>query len=224
MTYTRLRLSDDFPEPLEAFVRGSLEPYLMDVHYMLGVTGPVTDPGLPPHLLGRSIALTLLTVVSSAADTLYARDENNREKFIGVLEAYYPWDQAQAGGVSKEEAAELLYKEFRNPIAHRAGIRPAGGRVMGIYLPFPGSPDPYPEIIELERSDRPPSDATLNIDSTTCFLEVRTFYWGVRKMIEAITGDRSRWADMVDWLQNHRFLPKSARLSAVRARSEEREP
>ena len=223
MTYTWLHLLDDFPEPLEAFVRGSLEPYLMDVHVMLGVTGPVIDPRLPPHLLGRSVALTLLTVVSSAADTLYAKRGKNKEKFVGVLKAYYPWDRAPASGLSEEEAADLLYQEFRNPIAHRAGIRPAGEVTMGIFLPFPGSGNAYREIAAFEQSDGPPSNETLNIDSATCHLEVRTFYWGVRKMIEAITADRSRWPNMVDWLQNHRFLPKGARLEAERARSEERE-
>ena len=207
MTYTQLQLSEDLPVSVKAFVRKSLEPYLMDVHVMLGVTAPTTDPKKVPHLLGHSIALTLLTVVSSAADILFTKKGTNKEKFVGVLSEYYPWDKAPASDLSKQEATELLYNEFRNPIAHRAGIRPAGGRIMGIYLPFPGLSDPHQNIIELERSDEPPSNETLNIDSATCHLELHTFYWGVRTMIEAICADKSKWTEMIDWIKNHRFMP-----------------
>lgn len=206
MTYTRLRLPDKFPESLEAVVRGSLEPYLMDIHIMSGVTGPVTDPNNPPRTLAYSIALILLAVVGSAADTLYAKKGSNKEKFVDVLKAYYPWEQACASGLSDEDAANLLYQEFRNSLVHRAGIRPAGGPVIGISMLFPGSDDPHQRISELEQSDEPPSNETLNIDSASCHLEVSTFYWGVRKMIEAIAADRKRWPEMIDWLQQHRFM------------------
>ncbi len=59
----------------------------------------------------------------------------------------------------------------------------------GVFLPFPGSDDLEQldaDLIYLERSYVAPTNLTLNVDSATCHLDVRTFYWGVRKMIEAM--------------------------------------
>jgi hypothetical protein len=209
MRYTRLRLPEGFPEELEAFVTGSIEPYLMDAHAMLITVGPTFDVDHPPHLLGHSIALTLLTVVSGLADTLYATKGTNKEKFVGILKSFYPWNRCQAYGPSNEEASNLLYREFRNPIAHRVGIRPADGMTMMIYVRFPGSGDPDTEdkkLLELEASNDPPSNLTLNVDSCTCALDVRTFYWGIRQMIESMAADQGRWKEIVDWMGSHKFM------------------
>lgn len=44
------------------------------------------------------------------------------ERFKALLAKYYPWDLEPPGGADATTGPHLLYKAFRNPLAHELGI------------------------------------------------------------------------------------------------------
>jgi len=148
-----------------------------------------------------AIAQVLLSVVAGASVTLYdpgalSRRGDRGRLFREILIKHYPWDAERRipGAVLDADAAEKLYVLLRNPLAHSLGvIDPAESAGFKRVVVLKGS---FAEdVIEsTERAAARPADwldPTLRQDGTDLVLWVRSFYWGVRKMIEHVATARS---------------------------------
>ena len=149
MAYTPLQLPADIEPELKAIVRGAAEQYLRDVHRMLATADPLYGPS---DQLQHSAAGVLLATISGASSVLYGKYTGQPGKqFKGVLRDFYPWELDQPKGVSPEGAANLLYKIYRNPGAHRFGLT-SGKKTVKIGKVFRGSKAQQAELSRLEQS------------------------------------------------------------------------
>jgi len=139
------------------------------------------------------IAQTLLSTIASASTTLYMIGINDGERFRNVLIDYYPWETET---VTRNEAAKILYEQFRCPIVHDAGVNLRGGpdkaKVLRVIKNNEGLSEERIEF--LESRDRPADLApTLTErDDGVVVLRSEALYWGVRCMVERLTADRER--------------------------------
>lgn len=200
MAYHQLSLPAGLPVDLENLVRKQLEPQLIDAHAMLRL--PIAgDPGLQGGC-NLAVAQVLLSLISGSSVTLYdpgalTRRGDRTRLFKQILVDYYPWDQERhiAGAQIDADAAGKLYRLFRNPLAHTLGVidpqdNPTGQRIVVEKGSF------AEEVIDSdERSTARPTDwvhPTLRQEGTDLTLWVRSFYWGVRSMIENVAAARAR--------------------------------
>jgi hypothetical protein len=167
-------------------------------HYLL----PVRDLMQQPRTSQRkeihfdfAIANTLLSLVSGVSALVYPRSWNPGDKFKTLLEQHYPWTEEPSTGTVGSSAASIIYKTFRNPLAHALGIeggsklvvfkrrfKPAGASKRGYYLR---------ELAMIEKSPARPSgwSATLTESPTKIVLLLDGFYWGCHRMVESVSRD-----------------------------------
>lgn len=200
MAYHPLTLPPGLPVDVEGLVRRQIECQLIDVHSMLRLP-VVGDPGLQGGC-NFAIVQVLLSVVAGASVTLYdptalSRRGDRGRLFMDILIKHYPWgaERSISGAVVDADAAGKLYVLLRNPLAHSVGvIDPAesGGFKRVVVLKGPFAED----VIEsTERARVRPADwadPTLRQDGADLVLWVRSFYWGVRRMIEDVANARAQ--------------------------------
>jgi hypothetical protein len=201
MAYHKLSLPPGLPSDLEELVREQLEPQLVDAHAMLRM--PIAgDAGLQGGC-NLAVVQTLLSLISGASVALYKpaglhRSSGSRKYFKDILKDHYPWNQERHIATARldADAAEQLYLLFRNPLAHTLGVIdprhiPAGQRVI-----IEKGSIPETAIESDERSTTRPADwehPTLRQEAAgDLVLWVRSFYWGVRKMIENVASARAQ--------------------------------
>ena len=208
MAYVPLDLPTSLPTPVEQVIRGPVENYLHDVHWMLATTLPGGDG--PGRQLQNPIAMTLLAVVAGVSTELYQAPQGTGtgRRFKDCLIDFFPWDIDPPQGVSNEKAAEILYDGFRNPMAHFLGLWNPLRTKLGIV--FRGTEDAEAKVEELERlNNKPYSDPCLVVTAEKRVLWLDQLYWGVRQMIQ-------RWArDPNQVVGAHaRILKKSREIEA----------
>lgn len=181
MPYHPLDLPPGTPPNAEHIVRTRIDPLLRQVHAMLLL--PVEDaPGLD-IVCKQSVALVLLGVVSGVSEKLYKppKGMGTGERFKRVLTNYYPWrgEPKTAGTTCGKEAAETIYKTFRNPLAHTLGISDYPAKF------FRGAATDV-KLEKFEKSKTRPrgwNKPTLKKGHGRTTLNIKIFYWGVRRLI-----------------------------------------
>jgi hypothetical protein len=211
MAYLPIQTAPDTPPVVHGLVRGAIEPFLSDVHAMLRLP---TDDSLPGAGCNLSIAQVLLASISGLSAVLYSTTLGTGAAFRGLLTEFYPWasEPMQANVVVGEEAARILYDEYRNPLAHASGT--------AVFSPGPGKPREYrpsqrrlqinriniaadanPDrgllehrINELESSTARPwwLAPTLKTDEDKIVLCAESLYWGFRIAVQSICADQKR--------------------------------
>ena len=187
-----------------------------DVHSMLRL--PVSNYGINA---GCNFAIThvLMSVISGVSTTLYKEKGLVGERFVGVLEEYYPWELEPSGVLPKEEAASAIYEVFRNPLTHDLGLDlkdKAKGRVVKVKrlkTALRSGRDrglTEKQIEEIEASTiRPRMSASITGTDQKAVLLVEGLYWGVRRMIERLASDHQRMSAADAFLERLRS-PKDA--------------
>ncbi len=194
MSYCRLQPPSGLPET-EKNTFGPLNRLLHDVHTMLKL--PKREAGL---YAGCNISATivLLAVAAGVSETLTKTGKHTGEdKFVECLRLHYPWEaEGTANNMEKKRNAGLLWKLFRNPLAHRLGFPQSekpwridgqgievGGREVSKSALNDG------QLEELERAEDRPSlletKQTLQEADGEYILHVPALYWGVRRMVMA---------------------------------------
>ena len=171
------------------FIRAHLDMQFHDVHCMFRLPMPAHDIGAGCNF---AAANTLLSLVSGCSVTLYEQGSQPRKSgqfFRGVLDDFYPWDLEPPNGAAKKQAIELLYDQFRNPLAHAFGNqeKKAKGLILGIGKGTSQEGDI--EALEKLKTTGLPTIAVVPGSKT---LIVEGLYWGVREMVRRLTGDTKR--------------------------------
>ncbi len=170
-----------------------------DVHSMLRL--PIHNYRLSAGC-NFAIAHVLMAVIGGVSTTLYRHTGRVGERFIGVLEDYFPWDLEPSGSVSPKDGAEAIYEVFRNPLTHDLGLdvkkKSAGLKVKYKRLKTStpkgtdrGLTERYIEKLE-SSVVRPNMSATVTLASHKRVLLIEGLYWGVRRMIERLAADQRR--------------------------------
>ena len=190
MPYQKLLVPSGTPSNLEKIVREQLDPLLTDVHAMLRL--PIKgEHGLEAGC-NLSAALVLLEVVGGVSVEVYDSELDKRnqsgERFKRVLQYHFPWkcERKLPGAITDREAAEQLYKAFRNPLVHRLGTYD-GGVYLG-KLKVAKEPLLDQQIEAIEKSETRPENWTrptlaTDAEGTKMVLTVKYLYWGIRRMI-----------------------------------------
>jgi len=211
MAYVKLQIPPNTPSEIGSIVRGSFDMYFEDVHTMLQLPMPNTEASAGCNF---PVALTLFAVVSAVSRVIYPLESPDGGGFKQLLGEKFPWDAEPPGGLRDGAAADYLYDEFRNPLAHTAGlaIRPAPAKAPHRYIFY--SPATHRrvqksrgpaelEVARIEASEVRPEGwpPTLALDSSDAppmmefFLE--GLYWGIRRMITNLCGDTTIMKDAV---------------------------
>ncbi len=221
MSYVPVTLPSNLPSIIGGFIRGPVEDYLRDVHFLLSTMNPNAHPKVQ---IQTPIALTVLAALAGVSKVLYWRktvdggfETGDRKLFEGFLVDFYPADLDPPTGVNMQEAAKILYGVFRCPIVH--SLRTDGqddlptfarvpGYVSKIGRVFRGTADAEQRVEQMERDHiRPGSDTWLVVRTDATVLWLDSLYWGLRKAIE-------RWA--LDKAQVNGAAPRVAdRIKAL---------
>jgi hypothetical protein len=101
-------------------------------------------------------------------------------------------------GAPKKEAIELLYYQFRNPLAHAFGIQEKKAKGLTLSIGKGTSPEGDIEALERLTTTSLPTIAVLPASKT---LIVESLYWGVREMLRRLTIDTKRMKAAEAYLQ-----------------------
>jgi hypothetical protein len=167
-----------------------LDVMLKDAHAMFRL--PLKEEGLTAGC-NYAAAVFLLEIIGGISTTLYQGPGGSGQQFKTVVKDYYPWDLE--GRSDRAQAANDLYKLFRNPFAHQLGIE---GKKGGI------GKQSFPEHIleKLESLTTAPLNPTLqsNPAEDMLSLSVDSLYWGIRVMILRLTNDAPMMASTEAYL------------------------
>ena len=204
MPYPPIKLPSDVPLNVRVVVELGIDPMLREVHTMLSVVIPD-----PTYHLQSSIANMLLAVISGASSTLYAKEGTSIDQFTGLLIKHFPWDLDPPEGASPDIAAHILWEECRNPLAHRVGLRPKGGRIVKFGLVRGKTPDEVDALAVSVTNPRLRSSLIVRSDATVLWVD--TLYWSIRRMIENMMLDRSVVLAAENWMRKLGFMPQRLR-------------
>jgi hypothetical protein len=192
------------PELVRQAISLFADEIFTDLHALFQVPRPLEGRTPWFHF---TIALALLSVLDGISRLLYDpldRIKQHYTRFTGALLAAYPFELEPSSALTREEAADVLYRGLRNPFVHTLGISDRQGYERTIRLkrmhPF--------RVEELDRiasvnSPRPHWwPATITADQQKVDVHLECLYWGIRRMIYNLTYDVNRMADAESLLQS----------------------
>ena len=207
--FTALNLPDSTPQIVRSVIESAIHPYLVDVHAMLLLP---TDDSLPGTGCNFAIAQTLLATMSGVSSVLYSTRGRSGRVFQDFVRDLYPWDSEPRDRPNvvrdPEKGAEILYEDYRNPLAHANGIavfsvdnntrrefRPRSHlvRIDRVSLrPSRGLNET--ELLELESEPvrQPWLPVTIAANPESIILTVEALYWGLRESIRRLCSDPAR--------------------------------
>jgi len=163
---------------------------------------------LPPQSLpgagggNWTIALSLLCVVDGISCHVYPTDalaRRQEQRFKRLINDKLHWGPISKGWYPKQNAARVLYTEFRNPLVHELAIdKPARARPSTFHESAIGKWGP------VKRQDIEAIDAmttwsddwpTLSVENYNggkrLKLSCAALYWAVKEMVKALAADSS---------------------------------
>ena len=214
MAFHPIALPAATPRMVQNVVTGAVQPFLSDVHAMLLLP---LEGSLPDVGCNLAVAEVLLAVIGGVSAVLYATEGGTGAAFQGFLREYYPWDaepDREDPVRDPTEGARILYIEYRNPLAHAAGVsvfsdrigknarrayRPRQRGLMIRRLAIAGDTQPgrgltEQRLLELESEPVRPGwlSATLASDGSMRLLTVEALYWGLRAAVQRLCGDAAK--------------------------------
>jgi hypothetical protein len=213
MGYQRLRLHQSCPQIVADFIRGVVEDHFFaDVRAMLRL--PLPDLGITAGCNFAALEV-LMAVVGGVSVTLFdaqgGKETGNRgELFRTLLTEAYPWTREPTPLTGRAlvgvDASKVIYSTFRNPLTHSLGKREhrAVVKVNRVRPETSGLSEQTLETLE-SRADfptmakEPLPTVWERSDATVIFVE--RFYWGVRMMIETLSGNEARMSIAASLLQ-----------------------
>ena len=217
--YTPLNLPESTPPVVARVIAGAIRPYLVDVHAMFLLP---TNDSLPGVGCNFAIAQTLLAMVGGISAVLYSTTGGTGRVFQQFLGDFYPWNsEPDRPNVVRDpvRGAEILYQDYRNPLAHASGIsvfstdnntrrefQPRTHAIRIDRVAFESRPNrglTETHLLELESEPIRPDwlPVTLAQSPEVIILTVEALYWGIRESIRRLCSDAGRMEAAV------RFFP-----------------
>jgi hypothetical protein len=196
------------PKSIRDFIAAHIDMQFADVHAMLRL--PLSEDGLQAGCNFACVS-TLCGLIAGASTIFYRQSGSNAERFKGVLNDYYPWRLQPKGGASQAESVAAIYADYRNPLAHawavstkEVGKHPnkriimdGGAKVLGVVKQALTEE----AVAALEASTgKAPSWLTPVVVRNAAGgfdLYPHSLYWGTRRMVERLAGDRTRMQQTV---------------------------
>jgi len=182
----------------EVFLRADW--LLSDAYGMFGMQ-PVSGTGGG----NWSIALVLLCVVDGISVHVYPTRAVKRQKqrFKRLIREKLHWGPIKKGWCRKEDAIDVFYAEFRNPLVHELAVdKPARARRRDRSITHESAIGKWGSIPEQSQNiDAIDAMTTWNDDWPTLRVEdyeggkrlklsCAALYWAVKKMVSALAADR----------------------------------
>lgn len=196
------------PKSIRDFVATHIDMQFADVHAMLRL--PLAEDGLEAGCNFACVS-SLCGLIAGASTIFYSQSGSNAERFKGVLNDYYPWRLQPKGGATQAESVAAIYADYRNPLAHawavstkEVGKHPnkriimdGSAKVLGVVKQVLTEES----VAALEASTgQAPSWLTPVVVRNAAGgfdLYPHSLYWGTRRMVEALTRDRTRMQQTV---------------------------
>ncbi len=196
------------PNSIRDFIATHVDMQFADVHAMLRL--PLTEDGLEAGCNFACVS-SLCGLIAGASTIFYSQSGSNAERFKGVLKDYYPWRLQPKGGATQAESVATIYADYRNPLAHawavstkEVGKHPnkriimdASAKAFGVVKQALTEE----AVAALEVSTgRPPSwlpPVVVRNAAGGFDIYPHSLYWGTRRMVEALTRDRTRMQQAV---------------------------
>ena len=193
MAYVPLALPKSLPNPVLTAIRIGVDPLLEDVHWMLATTISMPNDTGPRRQFQTPIAHVLLATVAGVSTELFHPPDdkkNTGDRFRECLSRYFPWHIDPPENVTSECAARILYGAFRNPLVHYLGWSKPRRPTVRLGQVFRGTDDAENSVEELERlTEKPYSKPFLVVTPQSRTLQLDSFYWCIRKLVECWSSD-----------------------------------
>jgi hypothetical protein len=200
MAYLELKLHSG-DEAVDHLIRRTIEPYLVEAHYLLCATRPSESPD--GHFPIACCMMLLAVVAATSALPNYERDGKRRtsdgKHFVDCVRKYFPWesirikdDQYRTDSELVGAASDALYKVFRCPLFHSAGIVGSNDTACRLIKVHPGHADitmAEQRIIDLEQCTTLDGQVVIELRFHQYSLYIDYFYWYVRKLLERFAAD-----------------------------------
>lgn len=220
MTYRLLDFdrANTLPKVLN-LIENQIEMQFRDIHCMFRL--PLPRPRLDAGC-NFAIAQVLLAQISGISTILYTQSTASKRAFRKLMLRHY-WPHDPPEGVTPEEATEILYEEFRNPLTHNLGLHVSRGPGPPRLAPERGVKHKVKKYVGLSEKDivaressqtRPNMSATLRVTKKKKVLLVDGLYWGVRRMVERLAADQA----LVNKAEKFLTPPSSSSTSTARRR------
>lgn len=206
MPYTPLPLGDHVPAELVSVIRGAIEPFLDEFHFLLTVRRP--DQG-PKGSLQLLTSVALLSLIDSSAQLLSPGNLSTGDRFKAFLKDNYPWDLDPPGGMSVDEAIEYLWDYARSSLIHRFGLRASRGVHPLIELGNSFTSDDA-SITKLElHPSRPTSSPSLHKNDERTIIWLESLYWALRIALVRAIDTPEKCHAVIRHLQSGQFDHKA---------------
>lgn len=197
-SYVPLKLDDSLPGQLRDYVRQVIDPAFEELRYLFTLNTPQAGPN---GSLQRPILVYLLSVTDGIAQTLFKGTGGAADRFKGFLRDHFPWDIDPPSGLTKEEAADVVWQFYRCPFIHRLGLRyDTQGSELKVEVgrSFQNTNSGLSELESL-RTCRPGSESTVKKTQDKIILWLDSFYWGVRIATEHLLSESGNWTRIESW-------------------------
>lgn len=191
MAYQPLALDPSTPPSVKRLIDRLERLSFSDVHTMLRL--PVRNYRLDAGC-NFAIAQVLMTAIGGISTTLYRQGNSDSQRFRGLLRDHYQWQLEPTRDVTANEAARIIYQVFRNPLTHDLGLDLHGHstgikvKVKRLQRSQGGLPERWIEKLE-KGQNRPRMSSAVTVRPDAKVLLVEALYWGLRRMVEAMTRD-----------------------------------
>lgn len=196
MAYRCLNIDPSTPTTVRGLIKKLESHYLCDVHSMLRL--PIPNYRVMAGC-NFAAAQVLMSAIGGVSTTLYSHSGEKGKRFKDLLVRYYPWSLEPSNVVTPEQAADVIYSVFRNPLTHDLGLdiekkaKTPSVKIMRRATKNKTRGLPEKEIEALENTAiRPNISSTVIVRPDATVLFVEALYWGVRKMIEDLLADKTR--------------------------------
>jgi hypothetical protein len=195
----------DTPPHVAGLIQSMIAPTFQDVRTMLQLPRP--DLGM----LGGcnfQIGNTLFNLASGLSALLFRQNSRDSGAAFKRFFTEHYWVIDPPEGATFEDASDLMYRDFRNPMVHILGLS-SSGFDDGDLIPFQGARrikfkkhekglDSH-ALQSIEMAEQRPVDnsPTLVVRETSAVLDCTMFYWGMRRVLELILQNR----EIVDGLE-----------------------
>ncbi len=171
---------------------GYIDDLISDIYHM--TRQPMPELGLMAGF-NVSSSIVMLSLIGGISRVLFdpKRIMQPGQAFKKCLEMWFPWEDEPGKSISKAKAAEILWKNLRNPLEHKLGISndKKGVAQQIIIISIPNLTDE--KIHEIETLDKSPLPfpAVDKGNKGEFLMFTGGLYWGIRRMITKMTYDES---------------------------------
>jgi hypothetical protein len=164
---------------------------------------------------GLSIATLLAVLTDSSANLFQPGTMEAIDRFKTFMKENYPWDIDPPFGLDPQDAIDLMWEVVRASAIHRLGLQPDPPFEVRYVVPFSTTDE---SMTEIELSDeRPFSEPTIKFDGRNLTIQLKSWYWGLRRAVVKAVDSQSKVQSVTAHIQAGEFARTNGLFKLLKA-------